>query len=67
MAVPTGPPVVEAVCTAGVVTAPTLTVTDTDQIDYSVEPDGVDPPFVAGQTVTVTATLAGWWGRVGVG
>ncbi len=66
-AVPTGPPVVEAVCTAGVVTAPTLTVTDTDQIDYSVEPDGVDPPFVAGQTVTVTATLAGWWGRVGVG
>ena len=43
----------------GGVTTPTLTVPTTDQIEYSVEPDGVDPPFVAGQTVTVTATLVG--------
>ena len=61
-AVPVGPTVVEAVCTAGVVTAPTLTVTETDQIDYSVSPAG---PYMQGQTVTVTATLVG--GGAGLG
>ncbi len=53
---PADPTEVPAVCTGGVVTAPTLRFAETDDIDYSATPG---EPFVQGQTVTLTATLVG--------
>ncbi len=53
---PADPTEVPAVCTGGVVTAPTLRFAVTDDIDYSATPG---EPFVQGQTVTLTATLVG--------
>ncbi len=58
---PVAPTVIQAVCVAGVVTPPTLTSPSTTGITYTVAPAG---PYVQGQSVTVTATLApagvGW-------
>ncbi len=48
------PAVTEAVCSRGVVSAPTVAVVDTDGVTSVVDPEG---PYTAGQTVTVTATL----------
>ena len=63
---PVAPSVVQAVCVAGVVTAPTLTTPSTSGITYTVAPAG---PYSQGQTVTVTATLApaggGWPANLG--
>ena len=53
---------------SGGLTAPSLTFTPTtDGIAYSVEPDGVDPPFVQGQDGDVDGDVGRWWCRVGVG
>ena len=58
---PVAPAVTQAVCAAGVVTAPLLVLPVTDGIVYSVEPSN---GFTAGGTATVTATLnpagVGW-------
>ncbi len=51
---PVAPSVVEAECVNGAVTAPTLTLATTDDITYSVDKN---PPYSAGDQVTVTATL----------
>ena len=53
---PVAPTVAQATCTNGVVTRPTLTTPSTTGITYTVAPAG---PYVQGQSVTVTATLAG--------
>ncbi|WP_125777900.1 InlB B-repeat-containing protein [Antribacter gilvus] len=53
--VPVAPTVTEAVCVGGELTAPTLTLATTEGITYTVDVEG---PYVPGQTVTVTATLA---------
>jgi hypothetical protein len=45
-----------AECVDGVLTPPVLTLPETEGITYSVS---ADPPYAAGQTVVVTATLAG--------
>ena len=59
--VPVQPAVTQAVCANGVVTAPTLTLASTDAVTYDTD---ADPPYAAGATVTVTATLdpvgVGW-------
>ena len=55
------PAVTHAVCTDGVVSTPTLTMVSTDGITYDAD---ADPPYQAGATVIVTATLdaagVGW-------
>ncbi len=48
------PALTQATCTNGVVTAPTLTLAETPGIVYTANPQ---PPYAAGQTVIVTATL----------
>ncbi len=54
---PVAPDLNQAVCTNGVVTPPTLTVPEnTTNISYSANPSS---GYVAGGTVTVTATLTG--------
>ena len=52
--VPVAPTVTQAKCAGGVLSAPTLVPVDTDGITYDVDPTG---PYVAGQSVIVTATL----------
>ena len=52
--VPVAPALVQAVCVGGDVTEPTLTLPATDGITYTT---GAAPPYAAGQTVVVTATL----------
>ncbi len=58
---PAAPSVIEAQCVGGVVTAPEIELARTDGITYTADPAG---PYAAGDTVTVTATLAdsgvGW-------
>jgi large repetitive protein len=58
---PVGPALSQAVCANGVLSAPTLEVSDTDDIKYSVNPQGAYAP---GGSVVVTATLrladVGW-------
>ncbi|MCF4122461.1 hypothetical protein L1785_15895, partial [Antribacter sp. KLBMP9083] len=63
---PVNPTVTQAVCVGGVVTAPTLVLATTTGITYTVAPAG---PYTAGQTVTVTATLADGfaWGDMPAG
>ncbi len=52
---PVDPDVTQARCALGVLNPPTLTPVPTDNITYTVNPEG---PYRAGDTVTVTATLA---------
>ena len=58
---PVAPQVNQAICRGGVLEPPTLVLADTDGITYTADPEG---PYVAGQRVTVTATLdeagVGW-------
>jgi large repetitive protein len=58
---PVAPELTQAECVGGIVSRPTLTLTETDGVTYAAEPRG---PYVAGQSVTVTATLdpdgVGW-------
>ena len=62
---PVEPALTQAVCADGVVSEPSLTLAETDGITYAVAPQA---PYVAGQSVTVTATLApagvGWPGQL---
>jgi hypothetical protein len=51
---PVAPVVTQAVCAHGVLSAPTLVLAETDGIAYAAEPQG---SYLAGQSVTVTATL----------
>jgi hypothetical protein len=52
---PVAPTLIQAVCVAGVVWPPSLTLASTDGITYTVDPS---EPYEAGQPVTVMATLA---------
>jgi hypothetical protein len=58
---PVAPAIDEAECVDGAVSEPTLTLPDTDGINYTTD---ADPPYAPGQTVLVTATLdpagVGW-------
>ena len=58
---PVAPALTQALCVAGVVWPPALTLASTDGITYTVDQSA---PYASGQTVTVTATLApagvGW-------
>jgi hypothetical protein len=58
---PVAPAVDEAECVDGALTEPTLTLPETDGINYTTD---ADPPYAPGQTVVVTATLdpagVGW-------
>ena len=51
---PAAPAVKQAVCAGGVVSAPTLELAGTTGMTYAADPPG---PYLAGQSVTVTATL----------
>ena len=58
---PAAPELTQAVCADGVLSEPSLVLAETDDVTYTVEPEG---PYVPGDVVTVTATLAaagvGW-------
>src|SRR5690606_19163442 len=57
--VPADPIETAAVCTDGVLSAPALTLADTEGVIYAVDPAATDEsPYTAGQTITITATLA---------
>ncbi len=53
-ATPVNPVVVQATCSNGIVTVPTVTPATTTGITYTLSPAA---PYFAGQTVTVTATV----------
>ncbi|SEE85300.1 InlB B-repeat-containing protein [Ruania alba] len=63
---PEDPTITQAVCEDGELIDPTLTLPETEGVTYSADPSG---PYSAGDTVTVTATLAdGYeWGTLGEG
>ena len=62
VATPVAPSVTEAVCRGGVLLPPILKMSETQGITYTASPS-TPPAYVAGQSVTVTATLSagGTW------
>ena len=57
VATPVAPSVTEAVCRGGVLLPPILKMSETQGITYTASPSS-PPAYVAGQSVTVTATLS---------